>query len=582
MNSRNIQQLWTRLIVEELVRTGVTTFCVSPGSRNSPLVMSVAENSGAEAIVHPDERGASFYALGYGKARGAPAVLICTSGTAVANYLPAVVEASNAMTPMIILSADRPIVLRDTGANQTIDQVGMFGRYTRWDFDLPSPTPEITPRFVLTTIDQAVYRATRSPAGPVHINCQFSEPLTPDSRDDRPSTHPAELERWERSCRPLTSYISGGDRPRRDESIGRVMDLLKSSRRGLIVAGAGRHPGNNAEILEAAEALGMPILADVASGLRFGKYGKRNLVSHYDLILRDREFAVQHRPDLMIHLGGPLVSASANTYIEESDADYIVVRASPDRRDPAHRVTHRIEAAAVDFCRSIRDAGDFKGSELLSDFRKADAAYARVLNEIETRDDSIEEFLAARVLLSSMPDNSALFLANSMPVRDADSCGVASDHDVAVSTNRGASGIDGTIASTVGFADGMRRRGVLLTGDLAFLHDLNSLLLLESSGFPVTIVVINNNGGAIFSFLPIADHNEHFERFFGAPHGLNFGEIVRGFGLDYRNPRTMAEFEEVCRAALESDRSCVIELNTDRRQNVVDHKAIWDNIRTAR
>jgi 2-succinyl-5-enolpyruvyl-6-hydroxy-3-cyclohexene-1-carboxylate synthase len=576
----NIKYLWANLVVEELLRNGVSQFCISPGSRNCPLVLAVAENPKASSIVHLDERGTAFYALGYGKAHGVPAALISTSGTAVANYFPAVIEASLSTTPIILLTADRPVELRDTGANQAIDQVKIYGEYIRWFFDLPSPTRDISPKFVLTTIDQAVYRAIRSPAGPVHINCQFAEPLTPEPDESVRSEDLDLITPWEKGDSPLTKY-SPARMSLGDEEFDLVTEKLTHSTRGLIVAGPlDRNDGLGA-IRAAAESLKMPLLADVGSCLRFGKDDKSGTVTHYDLFLREPQLVTKYQPDFILHLGRTPVSTPLNTYLEKSDADYILVNNTPFRQDPGHRINHQIETDPIDFCRQIADNQITAGSELRYIFEEVDQTCSSVLEDIIRQTRSINELAAAHTLLKTLTDNTGLLLANSMPVRDADTCGVKTDRDIVVGVNRGVSGIDGTISSAAGFARGLQRRTILLTGDLAFAHDLNALLLVKKSRFPITIVLVNNNGGGIFSFLPIADYEEHFESYFGAPHGLDFKYAASSFDLEYRNPVNMADLQDNYRSALKSDCSSIIEVNTDRRQNFEDHRVIWDEIRRA-
>jgi len=581
LNAPNLNYLWSNLIVEELVRAGVTRFSISPGSRSSSLVISAADHPRASTVVHPDERGAAFYALGYGKGTGNPAAIICTSGTAVANCLPAIVEASLSSTPLIVLTADRPVELRETGANQTIDQVKIYGNYCRWSFDLPSPSAEISPRFLLTTVDQAVYRSVRIPAGPVHLNCQFAEPLQPDPDESVPAGYLEGLDRWNRGKTPLTTYAPACPEPS-EEGIEFCRKAIARARKGLIVAGTlSRRQEGRGAIADLASALRMPLLADVTSGLRFGKGNKKGTIAHYDLFLRAPEFCRKYSPDLIIHLGGPPSSNPLNAYLAGGRADYIHVNDTPFRQDPHQRVTYRIEAEPALFCRRLSDRGTVSESGLLSVFEEADRISALALEDLTVGDGDLDELSIARALLRNLPDHSGLFLANSMPARDADGCGITTDRDIAVGCNRGASGIDGTIASAAGFADGLGRRVALLIGDMAFLHDLNALLLVRDSGYPVVIILINNDGCGIFSFMPIAKHPAHFERFFGAPHGLRFREAARAFGLGYHHPNDMAGIERAFRSAFRGNKSSIIEIQTDRRKNAKRHREIWEAVAKA-
>jgi len=575
----NIKYLWTDLIIEELIRCGVRKFCISPGSRHTPLVLSAAENSRAETMVHPDERGAAYYAVGYAKATGCPAALVCTSGTAVANYLPAVIEASTSSVPLIILSADRPVELRDAGANQTIDQTGIYGKYVRWSFDLPSPNSEVPAEFVLTTVDQMVYRARREPSGPVQLNCMYAEPLTPEADDSIPHGYMDRVGGWRERDAPFTDYLPSRMEPD-DASLDKVRSLLKRAERGLIVCGRLGCSGSEG-ILRLAERLGMPLLADISSNLRFGDAPKDNLITHYDLILREDRFAEKHKPDLILHLGGPVVSKVLNRYLEDSRAEHIVVDRTPFRQDPGHSVRLRVDMEPGRFAGHIADLKSDRSSDLLPVFRRADAICSGVLAKLEPVNHLDNEFVVAYHLLMMLPDDSGLFLANSMPVRDADACGVAGSQSIHVGINRGASGIDGNIAAAFGFANGLRKRVVLLIGDVAFVHDINSLLLAKKSSVPVTIVLFNNDGGGLFSFLPIAKYGKHFEQFFGAPHGLDFRHAASLFELEYFHPESISQLRDCAAKAFEMPRSSLIEVNTDRERNHVQHREIWGSVAEA-
>ncbi|MBU1320432.1 MAG: 2-succinyl-5-enolpyruvyl-6-hydroxy-3-cyclohexene-1-carboxylic-acid synthase [candidate division Zixibacteria bacterium] len=580
MIAPNITYLWSSLIIEELVRCGVTRFCISPGYRNTPLVLAAAENPGVDSTIHVDERGAAFYAIGYAKACGKPVALICTSGTAVANYFPAIIEASQSTTPLIVLTADRPIELRDTGANQTIDQVDIYGRYSRWSVDLPKPSAAVSADFILTTVDQAAYRARRAPAGPVHLNCQFAEPLTPEQDDSIPTMYRSKITGWENDVAPYTEYAQ----PRIEPTVDmwdNISNMIAESRRGIIVAGCLGAEQDSAITSVLSKDLKMPLLACVSSGLRFSREVSDNLISTYDLILRDSRISSRLRPDLILHLGGPIVSRTLAKYVENSGARYIVVNETPFRQDAGHCVSVRIEMDPGSFCRGLRGYDASGESELLPLFKQLDSICTDELNSLHAASSITNEFAVARELLKLIPSDCGLFLANSMPVRDADGCGFKTSRSISVGVNRGASGIDGNIASAVGFAQGLERRTVLLIGDLAFLHDLNSLFLVRQSQYPMTIVLINNNGGGIFSLLPIADQTERFETFFGTPHGVDVQHASSLFDIHYSRARSTAEFISLCQDSFAGGKSSIIEVRTDRQQNAKEHRDIWDRVSDA-
>ena len=576
------QTLWAALLIEELVRHGVGLFVLAPGSRCTPLTVAVAENPRANHLLHFDERGGAFAALGFARATGRPAAWVTTSGTAVANGLPAVVEADADGVPLILLTADRPPELRETGANQTIRQPGIFGPYVRWQVDLPVPDAAIDPAFVLTTVAQAAHRS-RQPAGPVHINCMFRDPLAPEEDGLEAAEALPGLSDWLNGDRPYTLHpisspnISTGE-------IEAISARLKGIERGLVVLGKSDDP----DVAEAAErlagALGWPLLPDVASGARLG--GNAG-AAFYDLVLGSSRFREQNTPEAIVHLGGKATSKRLQQYIvESSPADYLVVRPDAARYDPAHLVTDRIQSDVAQFCDAL--CGEFvpssRPSSWMQVWNTASGAAERAVEET-LNVDGLSEPGVARAVSRLTPEGFGLVVASSMPIRDVDAFAVAGGPTLRVTANRGASGIDGTVATAAGFARGLSRQTTLLIGDLALLHDLNSLALLRDSlprarsgGPPVTVVVLNNDGGGIFNFLPIAGQEGLFEPYFGTPHGLGFEKAAHLFGLGYDQPESMTEFASAYTRATGAETSTVIEVRTNREENVTLHRALMDTV----
>jgi len=564
-------RLWAYLIVEELLRCGVGFFCVAPGSRSTPLIAALAANEKALSLIHFDERGTAFAALGHARATGCPAAWITTSGTAVANGLPAVVEAATDGVPMILLTADRPPELRQTGANQTIDQPDIFGDYVRWRFDLPAPDPGIDPAMVLTTVDQAAYRASRTPQGPVHLNLMFREPFLPDQEDalSGPSS-------WVQTDEPYTRYAA--TKPAVDEiEIHDLWETLRPVRRGLIVAGRLTSRKQGEAVLRFSDTLGWPLLPDIGSQVRLGADSK-SLVAHYDALLAGDPFALTHAPEAVVHVGGRALSKRLEQFLARSRPDYYVVRENPFRLDPTHRVTHSVEANILDFCaalvRAATEAPSTPDASWTAGWREASEEVGRHLDEIFSEEPN--EPLVARIVSRNVPPGHGLVVASSMPVRDLDTYAAADGSPVPVAANRGASGIDGTVATAAGFARGLGRPVTLLIGDLALLHDLNSLAMLRD--VHVTVVVVNNDGGGIFSFLPVARHEAFFEPYFGTPQGVGFEPAAKMFGLGYEHPGTMAEFVEAYGSACARGSSTLIEVKTDRGENVALHRTVLEEV----
>jgi 2-succinyl-5-enolpyruvyl-6-hydroxy-3-cyclohexene-1-carboxylate synthase len=564
----SLNLLWATLIVEELVRSGVGLFCVAPGSRSTPLVAALAANPEAKSLVHFDERGTAFAALGYARATGGPAAWITTSGTAVANGLPALVEASVDGVPLIALTADRPPELRQTGANQTVDQPDIFGDFVRWRFDLPAPDPGIDPAMVLTTIDQAVYRSRRAPSGPVHLNLMFREPFLPDPGEEA-LEGPAS---WRASGGPYTRYAV--TKPSVNESeIATIRDVLCPVERGLVVAGRLTSRKQGEAAVRLAGSLGWPLLPDIGSQVRLGS-GSSSVVAHYDALLANEAFARAHAPEAVLHVGGRALSKRLEKFVADNrPTPYVVVRENPFRLDPGHRVTYSVETDVVEFCATLggvaeppRDGG------WLASWRDVSGEIARSLDLLLPETGDLTEPLVARLISRHASEGHALVVANSMPIRDLDTFAAPDGAPLPVAANRGASGIDGTVATAAGFVRGTGEPVTLVIGDLALLHDLNSLAMLRD--LPVTTIVLNNDGGGIFSFLPVAGHRKFFEPYFGTPQSVTFKPAASMFGLGYERPRTAAEFIGAYQTASTCGGSTLIEVKTDREENLALHREL--------
>lgn len=584
----NLNYLWSLLIVEELTRQGVDYFCISPGSRSSPLTMAVGYNPNTKAFVHFDERGTAFHALGYVSATKKPAVLIATSGTAVANMFPAIIEASKKKLPLIVLTADRPPELRNTGANQTIDQIKIFGDYVRFFFDMPTPTEEIRPEFVLTTIDQAVARAKGELPGPVHINVMLREPLSPAKTQLNTEHYLRSIPTWLAQSEPFTQY-SPYEKSVGADTIDQVAQKLNDIKSGVIVCGKLGGKEDVEAALKLSDKLHWPIFADITSGLRLGQKHK-NIISYFDQILLSDSVSKHLKVDGILHLGGRMTSKRYYDFIEHNRvANYIMVLNHPLRNDPAHLVSHRIQSKIHTFVNAILDkVTERKANVFLNYLQKANKTvdetvthYFESQNELFESPHELCEPDVARLISQNIAADSGLFLASSLPIREMDMYAVPDKNNVMISANRGASGIDGTIASAIGFAKGLKKSTTLLVGDLAFLYDLNSLAMLKSLEKPLTIVVINNDGGGIFNFLPIARDNKHFESLFGTPHHLTFEHAAKLFELNYHKPKTKTEFVEAYTKSAKAKVSTIIEIESSRENNVKVHQSLQKKIAIA-
>lgn len=567
MNHKQVTTLWCRVIVEELIRQGAGFFCISPGSRSTPLTLAVAANPKAQFRMFPDERSAGFYALGYAKATGKPAVLICTSGTAVANYFPAVVEASADAQPMLVLSADRPFELLEAGANQTIRQQNIFGDYVRWSLELPEPGTGTPLASLLSTAGQAVKKSLGSPAGPVHLNLPFREPLEPEAPD---LAHPwaAPVRNWLDADKPWCRF----ERPRQEpdaDAVATLRRMLAEAERPLIVAGSMSNAADSEAVTVLADSLGIPLFADLTSGLRLSK-----ACQPWQLAFQNEAFSANFSPDVVLHFGGPVIGKQpAMTLRNHPPCHYAVIRNHPGRFSPDHNVTLSIEASpaavvsALSECRKPAKMGRFA------------ALFSEVAHTIDTAacapDEPVNEISAPRIVSSLTDGEHALFVANSMPARDMDLYAApVADKPLLVALNRGVSGIDGIISTAAGFSAGLGKPATLLIGDISFLHDLNALSLVNQADNPLIVIVLNNRGGGIFSFLPIASQTDRLDECFATPQNFSIESATRTFGLDYASPASNREFTELYADALKRNKSLIIEITSDRQANLLLHRTL--------
>ena len=561
----NLNHFVAGLLIEEFHRCGVRAIGLAPGSRSSPLAEAAASHRRMKLVVHPDERGLAFHMLGHAKAGGRPAVVITTSGTAAANLFPAVAEAHHAGVPLILCTADRPPELRGCGANQTTDQVKLFGAFVRDFIDLPPPQENIPPSLWLAAVDQAVAAALAQPHGPVHLNCMFRDPLAPVKlpypyrRLQRAlQDWPQSAWPWVRHARPAPETLAGWSTS--DE----LLRVLRRARSGIILAGA--LPAGDGEAVAAlADALGWPLLPDIQSGLRAGAPHPA-VIPHADLLLSSGRFASSAPVDVLLQFGSAFVTRRLLDFAATVPArTRIVVDPAPGRVDPAHRSAWRFTCAPGPLAESISSAlGDRPRSSECERWQRASERVEQILDRKLGLASALSEPALAWTLSRLLPADHALFLGNSLPIRLAATFGSARAAAYAIGANRGLSGIDGELASAVGFAMGSGRTTTAVLGDLTALHDLNSLALVRASRIPVILVIVNNDGGGIFSLLPVAGTSQHFERVFGTPHGLDFPGAAGMFGIPYSAPATRAGFIRAWRAAVRAGRSAIIEIKTRR------------------
>lgn len=561
--------------VDELARAGIRHVSVCPGSRSTPLAIKLAEHPDISVWMHLDERSASYFGLGLARALGEPVGLLATSGTAAANFLPAVVEASLARVGLVVLTADRPHELRDVGAPQTIDQVRLYGEHAKWFFDLPEPelsTEHV--RLVRVVAARAVATAAAEPAGPVHLNWPLREPLLPAASDGQT---PA---RWApRADHAPYVRVSTGRLAPSDEIVSSLSRDLLMTRRGVIVCGPQDDPLFPAAVAELARRRGYPILADPLSGVRFGSHDRSLVVDAYDAFLRDAATVDRLEPELVLRFGALPTSKPVLQYLQRYAGARQVLVDAGGWRDPTGLVSDVLHVDPGWLCDALSGAPGSdgpSGTSWASEWRAVDSATRGAIERHLTDVDELFEGNVFADLLPLLPARAVLYAGNSMPVRDLDTFSPGSGADLRCLSNRGANGIDGVVSSALGASAAGRGPVVLVIGDVSFYHDMNGLLAARQHGLDLLVVLINNDGGGIFSFLPQADlAHERFEALFGTPHGLDFRPFVEGYGGHFTRVQAWPDFAAAVADGLVRGGLQVVEVPTQRDRNVVLHRDVW-------
>lgn len=599
----NRATLWATVFVDELARAGLRAVCIAPGSRSTPLTVAFAAHPQVAVYSHLDERSAAYFALGIALGSGRPAAVVCTSGTAVANLHPAVVEARYARVPLLLLTADRPAELRESGANQTIDQVKLFGDHVRWFVDVAPPEgdpPAVVLRYLRTLADRAMAVMAGVPPGPVHLNFPFRKPLEPTpvpadrtepTTDDAVQAPDGEALAWfgREPGRPFTR-ISRGTLVPEPEQIEALAEAMKAASRGLIVCGprcaTGQFPQAVARL---ARASGFPILADALSGVRFGPHladAEGLILGGYETFLSDLTSLGTEPPTIILRFGAMPTSKALEDFLAaHSQARQIAISGEPVWQDAAHSLSDLLWADPILTCQMLAERLEASRTPL------ADPGWAAWWRGAERRAwaaidaAAAESFWEGQVLaevVDLLPAGGRLFVGNSLPVRHLDQFARPSPRPLQVFANRGASGIDGVTSTALGVASTPGGPLVLVTGDLSFYHDLNGLLALRRCGVKATIVVINNNGGGIFHRLPIARFDPPFTDLFLTPHGLDFEPLVRGYGVGFQRTTTRDEFRQALQAALAAPESWVIEVPGDAARHEAIRRRIVERVRRDR
>jgi len=595
---QHITHLVAGAFVDELARSGVHQVVVCPGSRSTPLAMLFAEHPAVKLWMHLDERSAAFFALGIAKQLREPVVVVCTSGTAAANFYPAIIEARYARVSLLVLTADRPPELQEVGASQTIDQWHLYGDRVKWFVQMPVAEANADLlRYVRTVAGRAAALVRSEPAGPVHVNFPFREPLVPlaggellpradlATRQGRPNGEPyVSVPQSRRSLAP--------------SAVRSLATEFSQIARGLIVVGPQDDLALARAVTALARHLAWPVLVDPLSLLRGGATEPELFVDAYDAFLRDHRIVDALAPICVLRFGAMPVSKPLLLFLQRHTASrQIVVDGGAGWNDPTLQAAEMIHSDPVMLCQALVDAfstmperrlpyrlGDLDVGAELSWSEQWRRINHRTRVAIDQFLASLEEPFEGKVfaeLGDLLPDGATLYAGNSMPVRDLDTFFPIRERQIKLLGNRGASGIDGIVSSALGAAAVSRAPVVLVIGDLSFYHDLNGLLAAKLHDLSLTIVLLNNDGGGIFSFLPQADYPEQFEKLFGTPHGLEFSPVVEMYGGRFRQETTWAGFRAAVREGVAARGLSVIELKTERVRNVALHREVWRAVTAA-
>lgn len=567
MNHTETLTRYTANFVDELVCSGLRHAVISPGSRSTPLAILLTEHEKVKEWVLIDERSAAYYALGIAKQTNEPVAIVCTSGTAAANYFPAIVEAYYQRVPLVVLTADRPHELRDVGASQTINQVHMYGDFVKksWEMALPESSPEML-NYVRNRAARVMTEAKANNPGPIHVNFPFREPLTPDLSLN---------ELWGNKRKSSYNITYQGEK----HLSARQLTLLSEKlyhKQGVIVCGPQTDKELAPSIVTLSEALDAPILADPLSQLRTGAHDKQQIITTYDTIFRSEKLRTKLAPDYIIRFGAMPVSKSYMFFVQEHEtALQIVIEDYEDTREPTNHQSEYIYAKARTFCESILPYINKQkvNKQWVNTWKQLEQLTNAELQGVDTQ--YLTEGEVIRNLIHLIPDDSVLFVANSMPIRDVDTFLQQMDKQITLYANRGTSGIDGTMSSALGVAATTKQHVTLIIGDLSFYHDMNSLLAARHYHLDITIVLINNNGGGIFSFLPQAKEAKHFEALFGTPLHLNFQHAAALYGSQYVVVDEKQSYENEIKQSINTSGIHIIEVKTNREENVHWHRKLW-------
>ena len=566
--NRNI--LWVQIFLNQLAELGVKYACISPGSRSTPLTYVLSKNRKIKSFIHIDERSSAFFALGLAKASNKPTLVVTTSGTAVAELYPAIIEAYQQRTPLIICTADRPPELIGTGANQTINQHNIFKNHIRWFRDLGLPSISETGFHHLKKIAIRSFQISSfEDKGPVHLNFPFRKPLEPNSYTDVVHKKILHLKPQKLKKNKILNFQSRSS----DKSILKLADEIIKYDKGIIIAGPMEYdPQLIREIKKLSILLKYPILADGLSQLRFNSNKKeKNVISNINSILKSKIFVEKSVPDIILQFGRTPTSSLLESLLAETNAERYLINLYGDNFDPTRNAKAILSSDPKIFLNKLFSYLVKKNihrnkSLWLNKFIRAEELSERIKSGLIKRSKFPDEPSLIKEILNHIPDRSHIFIGNSLPVRDLDSFSGIISKRFLIHYNRGASGIDGVTSTAIGIAS-LKTPVFLITGDLSFIHDLNALLAASKYSIPIIVIVINNNGGGIFESLPIAEKVNHFKEYFITPHNLELSGIIKSFGINYHLISDRSGLKRQLNNCLGKNFTSVLEIQTNAKKS---------------
>ena len=558
MTNRDVLTNYVYTIAQTFIQSGVQDVVISPGSRSTPLAYAFASlKESLNVYRHVDERAAAFFALGIAKAKGSPVILVCTSGTAAANYFPAIVEAHYSRIPLIVLTADRPHELREVGAPQTINQVRLFGEQVKWsaEFPIPDEAPQTLP-YIERHTARAAAIALAAPMGPVHLNIPFREPLIID------------FEQKNKVTTFKSSYISG--LPASDEAIEALSQIIEETKQGVILLGElPLHADYNA-LWQLIEQLKWPVVVESLSNCRTNVPTAclPYIISTYDATMKHEQFKEAVKVDTVIRFGAQPVSKFFMQFISSSNpSNYVVIDEDPMFRDSISASTMFIHANVGSWLKRVSTRSHID-DQYVALWQHAEQVAVKQIEHYSTW--SQDEGAYVQQLLKQIPAGSDLFVSSSMPIRDIDTFLTATNKDIRIVANRGANGIDGVLSSALGYSAGNDRKTYVLIGDLAFLHDSNAFIATRYQNVDLHVIVMNNDGGGIFSYLPQAKIEDHYEELFGTPTALTFKDLAHMYEIAYTLVENKAPLTLPTHKGL-----TITEVMTNREENTTAHRKLW-------